>query len=88
MGNKRARAQSRAHNGFGLRGAYRHDGHRDDGYLPKVSGCPDLTARAQPPKGGERSDHKHRDPKSAIPSSSRSLETQPSKAREARTFLF
>src|SRR5258708_11699030 len=42
-----------------------------------------LRSRAQPPKGGERSDHKHRDPKSAIPSSSRSLETQPSKAREA-----
>src|SRR5258706_7665115 len=47
-----------------------------------------LRSRAQPPKGGERSDHKHRDPKSAIPSSSRPLETQPSKAREARTFLF
>src|SRR5258706_1452396 len=47
-----------------------------------------LRSRAQPPKGGERSDHKHRDPKSAIPSSSRWLETQPSKAREARTFLF
>jgi hypothetical protein len=37
MGNKRARAQPCGHNGFGLRGAARHDDHRLRGDLPGVT---------------------------------------------------